>query len=78
MSESLYDEFRESHYAPPPLLRRMVDAAISAARAAAGSTTTPGAAARPGPRSVERWLTPANVMWTTGVCRTSDKWTYPG
>jgi 3-hydroxybutyryl-CoA dehydrogenase len=26
VSESLYDEFRESHYAPPPLLRRMVDA----------------------------------------------------
>lgn len=26
VAESLYSEFRESHYAPPPLLQRMVDA----------------------------------------------------
>ncbi|MFE3280285.1 3-hydroxybutyryl-CoA dehydrogenase [Nocardia sp. NPDC059239] len=26
IAESLYQEFREPHYAPPPLLRRMVDA----------------------------------------------------
>ena len=26
VAESLYDEFRQPHYAPPPLLRRMVEA----------------------------------------------------